>query len=94
MIGDSWPAAAFELDDGTVIRFRGVIDRVDVGEGGAPVLVLDYKTGSAWSYRNLANDPIDRGQRLQLGVYSLAALGAIGDRGRGQRRLLVRHQQG
>ena len=75
---DSWPAAAFELDDGTAIRFRGVIDRVDVGESGASVLVLDYKTGSAWSYRNLADDPIDRGQRLQLGVYSLAAQGALG----------------
>ena len=78
MTGDSWPAAAFELDDDTVIRFRGVIDRVDVGEGGAPVLVLDYKTGSASPYSKLKDDPIDRGQRLQLGVYSLAALGAIG----------------
>ena len=75
---DSWPAAVFDLDDGTVIRFRGVIDRVDVGEGGAPVLVLDYKTGSASPYRNLADDPIDRGQRLQLGVYSLAAQSALG----------------
>ena len=78
MTGDSWPPAVFTLDDGTVIRFRGVIDRVDVGEGGASVLVLDYKTGSAWSYRNLADDPIDRGQRLQLGVYSLAARAALG----------------
>ena len=76
--GDSWPAAVFELDDGTVIRFRGVIDRVDAGEGGARVLVLDYKTGGAWSYRSLADDPIDRGQRLQLGVYSLAAQRALG----------------
>ena len=72
------PRRSFELDDGTAIRFRGVIDRVDVGESGASVLVLDYKTGSAWSYRNLADDPIDRGQRLQLGVYSLAAQGALG----------------
>ena len=76
--GDSWPAAVFDLDDGSVIRFRGVIDRVDIGEGGAPVLVLDYKTGSASPYRNLADDPIDRGQRLQLGVYSLAAQRDLG----------------
>ena len=75
---DSWPEAVFELDDGTAIKFRGMIDRVDVGEGGSPVLVLDYKTGSAWSYGNLVKDPIDRGQRLQLGVYSLAAEGALG----------------
>ena len=75
--GDSWPAAVFELDDGTVIRFRGVIDRVDVGEGGASVLVLDYKTGSASPYSKLKDDPIDRGQRLQLGVYSLAALALL-----------------
>ena len=76
--GDSWPPAVFALDDDTVIRFRGVIDRVDVGEGGAPVLVLDYKTGSASPYSKLKDDPIDRGQRLQLGVYSLAALAALG----------------
>ena len=76
--GDSWPPAVFTLDDGTVIRFRGVIDRVDVGEGGASVLVLDYKTGSASPYSKLKDDPIDRGQRLQLGVYSLAALAALG----------------
>ena len=77
--GDSWPPAVFELDDGTVIRFRGVIDRVDVGEGGASVLVLDYKTGQrVVRTANLENDPIDRGQRLQLGVYSLAAQGALG----------------
>ena len=78
MGGDSWPEAVFEMDDGTAVKFRGMIDRVDVGEAGSSVLVLDYKTGSAWSYGNLVKDPIDRGQRLQLGVYSLAAEGALG----------------
>ena len=79
MAGDSWPDAVLSLEDGTVIRFRGVIDRVDTSSDGSGALVLDYKTGSVAAYSNLKDDPIDRGQRLQLGVYSLAARSALGD---------------
>ncbi len=60
-------------DPETGLRFRGYIDRIDVGADGRSALVIDYKTGSARPYRALDDDPIDAGKRLQLGVYSLAA---------------------
>ncbi len=60
-------------DPETGIRFRGYIDRIDVGMDGGSVLVIDYKTGGASAYKGLKDDPIDGGRRLQLGVYSLAA---------------------
>ena len=60
-------------DEGTGLRFRGIIDRLDVNADGDSVLVIDYKTGSSSPYRDLEKDPIDRGKRLQLGIYSLAA---------------------
>jgi len=41
--------------------------------------VMDYKTGSSSYYDGLKQDPVDRGRRLQLPVYSLAAQGALGD---------------
>ena len=71
--GNSWPEAAFTLDDGTAIKFRGMIDRVDRDASGKRVLVMDYKTGSPKPYDKLEKDPIDRGRRLQLSIYSLAA---------------------
>ena len=61
------------VDPHTGIRFRGMIDRIDISDGGKTVLVVDYKTGSAGYYDGLNKDPIDQGRRLQLGVYSLAA---------------------
>ncbi len=63
-----------EVSDGaTGLHFRGVIDRLDISPDEASALVIDYKTGSNYSYRRLNDDPIDQGKRLQLGVYSLAA---------------------
>ncbi len=59
--------------DATGVRFRGYIDRIDVSADGRSALVLDYKTGRADYYKALNDDPIDKGKRLQLGVYSLAA---------------------
>jgi RecB family exonuclease len=69
------------LDDGRELRFRGSADRVDrvdrAGEQGDGLVVTDYKTGSLREYedlrRNLATDPVDRGRRLQLPLYALAA---------------------
>ena len=61
------------FDEETGIRFRGIIDRLDANGDGSAALVIDYKTGSSRPYANLERDPIDRGRRLQLGVYSLAA---------------------
>ena len=75
------PEARFGMGGGTPevtdkvtgLSFRGIIDRLDVGASGDSALVIDYKTGSSYSYRDLGKDPIDKGKRLQLGVYSLAA---------------------
>ena len=61
------------VDGETGLRFRGFIDRVDISADGESVLVTDYKTGSNSPYSALDKDPIDRGKRLQLGIYSLAA---------------------
>ena len=69
-LGGETPEVA---DEGTGLSFRGIIDRLDLSAVGDSALVIDYKTGSSYSYRNLDKDPIDRGKRLQLGVYSLAA---------------------
>ncbi len=65
------PTEVIDPDSG--IRFRGMIDRMDVSSDGKSVLVVDYKTGSADPYKGLDDDPIDQGRHLQLGVYSLAA---------------------
>jgi RecB family exonuclease len=61
------------VDEATGLRFRGIIDRVDTSADGRSLLVMDYKTGSPSPYGRLKDDPIDRGKRLQLGIYSLAA---------------------
>ncbi len=76
--GDSWPAPELWLDDSVSIRFRGVIDRIDVSPSGKDALVMDYKTGRPNPYSGLKDDPIDKGKHLQLAVYSLAAQQALG----------------
>jgi ATP-dependent helicase/DNAse subunit B len=65
-----WPAAEVELSDGTVVRLRGYIDRVDLGDGEA--YVTDYKTGSAYGKRDFDEDPVVAGTKVQLAVYSNA----------------------
>ena len=61
------------------IRFRGVIDRIDVSQSGDAALVLDYKTGGTGAYTNMNRDPVRRGTQLQLPVYGLAARELLGD---------------
>ena len=61
------------LDDGRVLRFRGSADRIDA-TGAGDLVVLDYKTGKVDDYRSLsADDPDERGTKLQLAVYAQAA---------------------
>jgi hypothetical protein len=61
------------LPDGRQLRFRGKADRLDVGDDGT-LHVVDYKTGGYSSYRGLDEEnPDDRGRRLQLAVYGVAA---------------------
>ena len=61
-----------ELDDGRVVEFRGVMDRVDISRDESLATVFDYKTGSAAGYSGLEKDPVLRGTKLQLAVYSAA----------------------
>lgn len=64
------------LPSGHVLHMRGFIDRIDVGADGA-LEVIDYKTGSAGTYKELSEDnPHQAGRRLQLYVYARAALQA------------------
>ena len=64
---DGQPALPLDLGD-EVIHLRGVIDRVDRDANGY-VRVIDYKTGGG----SLAKADLERGCRLQLPVYGLAA---------------------
>ena len=67
------------LPSGHVVRMRGSIDRIDLGHDGS-LEVLDYKTGSVGSYKDLSEeDPHHGGQRLQLYVYGRAALAEYPD---------------
>jgi hypothetical protein len=69
---DGAPPLALDLPDGRRLTFRGRADRVDVGPDGE-LVVLDYKTGKGDGYTTLADDPVQAGQTLQLGVYAEAA---------------------
>ena len=72
---DSAPAVLYRLDDGSEIRFRGIIDRVERTSDGN-LVVIDYKTGTADSYKGIVKgdaDPTLGGTKLQLPVYALAA---------------------
>ena len=64
---------AVPLPDGTELRFRGRIDRVDRGPAG--IVAIDYKTGAS---RKRAEDYRD-GSALQLPIYLLAAAREFGD---------------
>lgn len=72
------------LPDGREIAFSGEIDRVDRTESGR-LLVIDYKTGRGFGYDaipaigkpNLAADLSDRGRKIQLTLYGLAAEAAF-----------------
>ncbi|HVC71205.1 MAG TPA: PD-(D/E)XK nuclease family protein [Acidimicrobiales bacterium] len=67
------PTIALALPDGRSVHFRGLADRVDIGDDGT-IHVVDYKTGSARSYKDLSEDnPDAQGQMLQLAVYGQAA---------------------
>jgi hypothetical protein len=61
------------LPDGRLVYFRGLADRVDVGDDGT-IHVVDYKTGGSRGYGDLSEEnPDAQGQKLQLAVYGQAA---------------------
>jgi len=55
---------------GMPIRVEGQIDRIDVGADR--LRIVDYKSGKALRHQKLG-DKIDRGVRLQLAMYAMAA---------------------
>src|SRR5665213_1461303 len=64
---------AIALPDGRSVHFRGLADRVDVGDDGT-IHVVDYKTGGSRGYGDLSEEnPDAQGQKLQLAVYGQAA---------------------
>jgi ATP-dependent helicase/nuclease subunit B len=62
---------AYRLPDGTTLRLRGRIDRIDLSPAGDRARVLDYKTGRVRLPRT--PDRLARGRALQLPLYRLAA---------------------
>jgi ATP-dependent helicase/nuclease subunit B len=67
---DSPDPVEITLPDGSVIRARGRIDRVDevmLVDGPRAFDVWDYKTGSDWGFDQ--NDPLRGGRRLQHVLY-------------------------
>jgi RecB family exonuclease len=78
-VAAEWAFASVEipLGDGRTLRLRGKIDRIDRAADGR-LVVTDYKSGKPDSYAALDKDPCDRGQRLQLPVYALAAGATFG----------------
>lgn len=69
---DSHPPVELTLEDGTVVRFRGKVDRIDQ-QSDSSVRVIDYKTGKADKYKSLKEHPTAEGTRYQLPVYGLFA---------------------
>ena len=74
------PPLELHLERSGPVSFAGYIDRVDATESGE-LLVLDYKTGKGYGYDAIPEpgkqddetDLVDRGRKLQLVLYALAA---------------------
>jgi hypothetical protein len=71
---------AIALPDGSALRCYGRIDRIDSLASGAR-LVVDYKTGSTYSYRKVNKEgPLNGGRQLQPALYAAALAAASGVR--------------
>lgn len=74
------PHLVVDLPTQGPVPFAGYIDRIDATEGGG-LVVVDYKTGGGYGYDaipkhtkpNPSADLVDRGRKLQLFLYGLAA---------------------
>ncbi|BBE21849.1 hypothetical protein MN0502_07320 [Arthrobacter sp. MN05-02] len=65
-------AVELQLEDGTVVRSRGKVDRIDRHSDGR-VRVVDYKTGKTDKFKDLKKHPTAFGTKFQLPVYGLFA---------------------
>ncbi len=70
---EAWSPVEIPVGDGQTVRFNGRIDRVDRAADGT-LLVYDYKTGSAYSYKKLDSGESEMGSPafLQLPIYGRA----------------------
>jgi hypothetical protein len=80
------PPLVLALEVAGPVSFSGSIDRVDATYDGR-LIVVDYKTGKGYGYDNIpaeftpvdGADLVDRGRKLQLMLYALAARNRHGD---------------
>ena len=86
-VRDGVDAFVLELPRSGPVALAGSIDRVDRTEDGT-VIVTDYKTGSDFGYDRIPKidgkqqgevDLVDRGRKVQLVLYALAARRQFGD---------------
>lgn len=70
-IGDTFPALALTLRDGSQVELVGKIDRIDRYEGshGTYIRIVDYKSGGM----DFSFEELYHGLKLQLPLYLLAA---------------------
>jgi len=73
-----YPPVILDIGKGQRISFRGVIDRLDIDASGTKLFIVDYKTGSSYSYRDIKDNPLGAGTHLQLPVYALAVRSRFG----------------
>jgi RecB family exonuclease len=69
---ESGPAVEVRTASGKSVKFRGQVDRVDISKDNQRVIVYDYKSGSNTAYAKLDSDPVKKGTKLQLPLYSKA----------------------
>jgi hypothetical protein len=80
--GETVEPVVVDIGNDRQIRFRGAVDRIDRSLDGSRLVVLDYKTGSAWGYdvvdpAHADHDIVARGTLLQLPIYAAAARAAF-----------------
>lgn len=51
------------------VKLRGRVDRIDRTPDGRQAWVIDYKTGSTWSFKDMEKQPLGGGTHLQLPTY-------------------------
>lgn len=78
--GEDGDESRFTVKDGSFLRVRGRIDRVDdIGDG--LLLVIDYKTGSSSGFGKKPKDaPFKGGRQLQAAIYAEVAESLFGAR--------------
>jgi ATP-dependent helicase/nuclease subunit B len=79
-----WDALVLDLGAGRSAKLRGRIDRIDLGPDPSEpeaARLIDYKTGSAFNYKEseFAKDPVVAGTKVQPSVYAAAVRSQFAD---------------